>query len=62
MKKNILITGGSGFIGSNLANNLAKKNFKVFVIDDLSVGDRKNLNRDKNIKFFKKNILFNNRG
>ena len=56
MKKNILITGGSGFIGSNLANNLAKKNFKVFVIDDLSVGDRKNLNRDKNIKFFKKNI------
>ena len=56
MKKNILITGGSGFIGSNLANYLAKKHFKVFVIDDLSVGNRKSLNKNKNIKFFKKNI------
>ena len=56
MKKNILITGGSGFIGSNLANYLAKKHFKVFVIDDLSVGDRKSLNKNRNIKFFKKNI------
>ena len=56
MKKNILITGGGGFIGSNLANYLAKKNFKVIVIDDLSVGDKRNLNKNRNIKFLKKNI------
>ncbi len=56
MKKNILITGGSGFIGSNLANYLAKKKFKVIVIDDLSVGDKRNLNKNRNIKFLKKNI------
>ena len=56
MKKNILITGGSGFIGSNLANYLANEQFKVFVVDDLSVGSKKNLSKNKNLKFFKKNI------
>lgn len=56
MKKNILITGGSGFIGSNLANYLAKKHFKVYVVDNLSVGNKSNLIKSKNIKFFKINI------
>lgn len=31
--KNILITGGTGFIGSHLAEFLVKKNFKVTVLD-----------------------------
>lgn len=33
-KKTILITGGAGFIGSNLADLLLKKDFKVVVIDN----------------------------
>ena len=52
--KNILITGGAGFIGSNLAHYLIKKNKKVIVVDDLSVGNKNNL--DRNIKFYNKNI------
>ena len=34
--KNILITGGAGFIGSNLALKLINKGYKVTVIDNLS--------------------------
>ena len=40
--KNVVITGGSGFIGSNLARNLATKN-NVIVIDDLSTGNINNI-------------------
>ena len=43
MKKIILITGGCGFIGSNLSEYLHKKNYKIIVIDDLSIGNIKNL-------------------
>lgn len=54
MTKNIIITGGAGFIGSHLVNFFSKKNYKVFVIDDLSTGSIKNLNfKYKNIKFIK---------
>ena len=31
----ILITGGAGYIGQNLASFFLKKNFKVYVIDNL---------------------------
>lgn len=34
--KNILITGGAGFIGSNLALKLISKGYKVTVLDNLS--------------------------
>ena len=36
MKKNILITGGAGFIGSNLALKLVAKGYTVTVLDNLS--------------------------
>lgn len=51
LNKNILITGGAGYIGSNLSNFLNKKKNKIFVIDDLSSGKKDRL--DKNI-FFQK--------
>ena len=34
--KNILITGGAGFIGSNLSLELVHKGYKVTVLDSLS--------------------------
>ena len=39
----ILITGGCGFIGSNLANVIAENN-EVIVLDNLSTGKKENLN------------------
>ena len=40
---NILITGGAGFIGSNLALTLQKQGHNLTVIDNLSSGDLENL-------------------
>ena len=40
--KNILITGGLGFIGSHIADELIDKN-KITIIDNLSTGSLKNL-------------------
>lgn len=40
--KRIVVTGGAGFIGSNLVHTLAKEN-EVVVIDDLSTGHKANI-------------------
>ena len=55
MAKNILITGGAGYIGSHITEVLLKKKKKVFLLDNLSTGHRKLIN--KNAKFFKLDIL-----
>jgi|TARA_Y100000034_G_scaffold96790_1_gene117954 UDP-glucose 4-epimerase len=52
--KKILVTGGAGFIGSHVVDCLIKKGYKVVVIDDLSSGSEKNLN--KKIKFINYSI------
>jgi len=41
-EKNVIVTGGAGFIGSNLVRNLINKN-NVIVIDDLSTGRLENI-------------------
>ncbi len=43
--KSILVTGGAGFIGSNLVDSLIKKKYKVIVVDNLSTGFEKNINK-----------------
>src|SRR5215212_5967602 len=39
----VLVTGGAGFIGSNLADELIRQGARVSIIDDLSTGFRENL-------------------
>lgn len=52
--KKALVTGGAGFIGSHIVDALIKRRIKVAVVDDLSSGDKKNVN--PNAKFFKASI------
>jgi len=40
----VLVTGGCGFIGSHLVDELVKKNYNVVVIDNLSTGKKDRLN------------------
>ena len=58
--KKIIITGGAGFIGFNLASQLAQENYNVIIWDNLSRGKYdvhlKNLLRKKNVKFIKKDL------
>ena len=54
MTKNILITGGAGYIGSHISEILIKDKKKIFIVDNLSTGHKKLIN--KKAKFFKVNI------
>ena len=47
MKKTILVTGGTGFIGSGITKYLVKKNYRVIVFDNNSRGK---IDRLKKIK------------
>jgi UDP-glucose 4-epimerase len=51
---NILITGGAGYIGSNVANLLIDKGYNVTIIDNLITGNKNLVN--KKAKFFNHDI------
>ena len=54
MKNIIIVTGGAGFVGSNLLELLLKKTkFKIISIDNYSSGSKKNHINDKRVKYFK---------
>ena len=58
--KTCLITGGAGFIGSHLADELLSRNCRVVVLDNLSLGRKSNLTAaitNPNFKFVKGDIL-----
>ena len=53
----IVVTGGAGFIGSNLVDELIKRKNKVIVIDNLSTGNIKNIKHNlEKLSFFKLDI------
>ncbi len=54
MKKIIVVTGGAGFVGSNLIEFLIKKTkFQIISIDDYSCGKKKNHISNKNVKYIR---------
>jgi UDP-glucose 4-epimerase len=56
MKNIIIVTGGAGFIGSNLISHLLKKTkLKIISLDDYSSGSKKNHLKSKRIKYINSN-------
>ena len=53
--KKVVVTGGAGFIGSNLAMELSKR-YRVTVIDNLSTGKLENITHIPNIDFVEGSI------
>ncbi len=50
----ILVTGGAGFIGSNIVIELLNRNFDVDILDNLSTGFAENI--PDGVKFYEQNI------
>lgn len=58
--KKILVTGGAGYIGSNLVDVLLEQGSQVVVIDNLSTGKRENIHQhlsNSNFTFIEETIL-----
>jgi UDP-glucuronate decarboxylase len=56
----ILITGGAGFIGTNLCKRLLKEGNKVICVDNLYTGQMRNIQpfmSNANFKFINHNII-----
>ncbi len=51
---NVLVTGGAGFIGSNIVDLLIGNGYNISVIDNLYTGKKENLN--KNARFYRRDI------
>lgn len=50
----IMLTGGAGFIGSNIADAYIERGYEVAILDNLSTGREQNLN--KRARFFKTDL------
>jgi UDP-glucuronate decarboxylase len=52
-KKTALVTGGAGFLGSNLCQLLLEKGYKVYCIDNLQTGRSSNIEEFSKLSSFK---------
>ena len=55
-----LVTGGAGFLGSHLIDNLMQKGDYVICLDNLSTGDKNNIKKwigNNSFKFYLNNSL-----
>ena len=58
MKNLIIVTGGAGFVGSNLIELLLKKTkYKIISLDNYSSGSKKNHIKDKRIQYINAETL-----
>ena len=55
----IIVTGGAGFIGSHLVDELLTKNHEVIVLDNFSTGRKQNLDHIENIKIIDCDLSIN---
>ena len=53
-----LVTGGAGFIGSHLTDQLLLEGHQIIVVDNLSTGKLTNLPEHPNLKFIQKDRFF----
>tara|TARA_B100000989_G_scaffold180379_1_gene135558 strand:+ start:6211 stop:7092 length:882 start_codon:yes stop_codon:yes gene_type:complete len=58
MKNHIVVTGGAGFVGSNLIDLILKKSkYKIISIDNYSSGTKKNHIKNKRVKYLKSDTM-----
>ena len=56
MKNYLIVTGGAGFVGSNLIEYLIRKTkFKIISVDDYSTGSKNNHIKSKRVNYLKSN-------
>ncbi len=53
---NVLITGGAGFVGSQLAADILPETDHLYIIDDLSTGRKESLPQSNKVSFYKASI------
>ena len=57
--KKVIVTGGAGFIGSHLADELVRCGYQVTILDDLSTGKLENIKtllKDRHVEFIEGSI------
>ncbi len=58
MKNLLIVTGGAGFVGTNLIDQLIKKtNYKIISLDNYSSGSKKNHIKHKRIKYIRSDTI-----
>ena len=51
-----IVTGGAGFIGSNITKLLLEKNHDILVLDNMHTGKKENLHHSDKLKFYQVDI------